>query len=137
MFYRLLILFILCNVVGCQGDDAAFDVGPGDYQQVICVPFQESFRACYGPGWSEGVARKKDSYDFYSISVEQVTSHGSTVLFTKKFSINEVKTSVRAKDVENLVRLDNLTVRFLIQEPPYAVDISKFISANSGLAADQ
>lgn len=130
VFVSLLLFF---NISACQREDAAFDTGPGEYTQVVCKPFQEKYRACYGPGWSEGVARTKAKYDLYTISIERVSASGSTVLFSKKFLATEVKPSVLNPGIPDLAQINGMTISFLIQEPPYVVDESKYMSQSQNL----
>ena len=128
----LLPLLFLFNISACQREDAAFDVGPGEYTQVVCKPFQEKYRACYGPGWSEGVARIRAKYDLYAISIEKISATGSTVLFSKNFAASQVKPSVLNPGIANLVQIDGTSISFLIQEPPYVVNVSEYLSHNKG-----
>jgi hypothetical protein len=132
MLVRLFTLLLLVNISACQREDAAFDVGPGAYGQVACIQLQDQYRACYGPGWSEGVERKKANYDFYSISIEQINPDGrSSVLFEKKFAANEVNPRVLTPETPDIVQFDGMTIRFLIHEPPYEVDLSQYISRSN------
>jgi hypothetical protein len=136
MNWRSFLIIAILSVYGCERDDAAFSPGPGSYAQVSCVAFRVDYRACYGPGWSEGVTRKKANYDYYQISVEKAHATGTTVLFTKKFDVNEVKKSVLNRNAQDVVRIDGTTVTFLIQEKPYVVDVSKYMSSNPRFESD-
>ena len=133
MFVRLFALLLLINISGCQREDAAFDVGPGSYGQVTCTQLQDQYRACYGPGWSEGVVRNRANYDFYSISIERINLSGSSsVLFEKKFAASEVSPRVLSSDAADIVQLEGRTIKFHIHEPPYEIDMSQYISRSHG-----
>ena len=134
MSFRVFVsLLLLINICACQREDTVFDTGPGEYTQVVCKLFHEKYRACYGPGWSEGVVRTKAKYDLYTISIEQVSTSRSTVLFSKKFLASEVKPSVLNPGIPDLVQINGTTISFLIQEPPYVVDESKYMSKSQNL----
>jgi len=90
------------------------------------------YQACYGPGWSEGVRRKKENYDFYEISIERINPKSSTVLFSKRFPAVEVKSSVLDRRASDIVKVDvsGEKIFFHIQEKPYVVELSKHKSSN-------
>ena len=52
------------------------------------------------------------------------------MLFSKKFGANEVKSSVLDPYARNVVQVKGTTVTFSIQEKPYVVDASKYMSSN-------
>ena len=120
------LLIPLCAVtLSCSQDDAHFSVEqPSSYWQATCIGFEEKYKACYGPGWSENVERVVDKYDFYEVSVERIMSGGgSSIIHARKYRINEIREGARNRNVQNIVEIDKDSgkILFNIFDKPYEV----------------
>jgi len=129
--------FFFCHSLIAQNEESS-EFKSSSFQQARCTQFNDSVQACYGPGWSKSVKRYEDPYDFYEISVEEISKTGSVVLFKKTFKAKEVLGSVLNDYSEGLVSLskDGSTLKFKIQEQPFSVSISQYVSSNKALKED-
>ena len=120
---RFLLIISVLLLASCSEDDAVFSVNSSaSYWQTVCVNLEIDLVACYGPGWSPGVERKKENYDFYKLSIEKRSSDGGlTTIHSRRFNISEVKEEVLNRFSTDVVEIDTVTrvVRFHIADAPY------------------
>ena len=120
---RVFLILSALILTSCSEDDAVFSVkSSASYWQTICIDIENDIVACYGPGWSSGVERKKENYDFYKLSIEKRDSGGGLIsIHSRRFEISEVRQDVLNRYSTDVVEIDSSSrvVKFHIADAPY------------------
>lgn len=97
---RSLLVTVALLLCGCSPDagqtPTAFTVSKDSLWHTTCEQSPDArFKACYGPGWGAGKPQDPSRYNFFEISVEEISDDQSTtVIFERRFEAEAIDSSL-------------------------------------------